>query len=191
MTPQHVGESNKDVLKSPHRVTVASSSSQLVNRIYSTAKTCQNHVKINLIKNYTRRNSRKPWYNPWELSLTHVAMHIQKDFGIQRSLGLPGNKRRVAVQTWKLSVTQWKRRGQDRGEGGLEDECIFVYAPVQTAWVPGRGKRRLVYQPRQKKGLATEMSFNFYYECPKWQYTAGGVLQITFQGTTDKEFQAL
>lgn len=109
MTPQHVGESNKDVLKSPHRVTVtaiASSSSQLVNRIYSTAKTCQNHVKINLIKKYTRRNSRKPWYNPWELSLTHVAMHIQKDFGIQRSLGLPGNKRRVAVQTWKLSVTQ-------------------------------------------------------------------------------------
>lgn len=54
MTPQHVGESNKDVLKSPHHVTVAaiaSSGFQLVNRIYCTAKTCQNHVMINLIKN--------------------------------------------------------------------------------------------------------------------------------------------
>lgn len=121
MTPQHVGESNKDVLKSPHHVTVAaiaSSSSQLINRIYITAKMCQNHVMINLIKKYTRRNSRKPWYNPWELSLTHVAMHIQKDFGIQGPLGLPGTNRRVAVQTWKLSVPPVKKTGA--GWGGKE-----------------------------------------------------------------------
>lgn len=57
---------------------------------------------------------------------------------------------------------------KDGGVGGsLEDECIFVYTPVQMAWAPGKGKPRHVYQPRQKKGLATEMSFNFYYECPK------------------------
>lgn len=53
MTPQHAGESNKDVLRSPHHVIVAAiafSGFQPVNRIYGTAKTCQNRVMINLIK---------------------------------------------------------------------------------------------------------------------------------------------
>lgn len=56
---------------------------------------------------------------------------------------------------------------KDWGGEELGRRMHLCNAPVQTAWTPGRGKPRHVYQPRQKKGLATEMSFNFYYECPK------------------------